>query len=68
MFADETLEIGFADNGAGVAVTVADQTGDEVFACRTRDRIFACTIDFGNSNNISVVEAGAEVLEQCGQA
>ena len=64
MFADQAFEIRLADNLAGVAVAVADEAGDEIFACCTRNWVFAGSKNFCDAHDIGVVEARAEIVEE----
>ena len=51
-----------------MAVAVADQPRHQIIAPGTGDRIFARGINLGDADHIGLVETGAEILEQAGQA
>src|SRR5207302_5597444 len=53
--------------GAGVAVAVRAETGDQRLAVDPRDRRLARRVDIGDQHDIGVVEAGAEAVEQIGE-
>ena len=64
LFAHQAREVGLVDQGAGVAVAVGDQARDQIVAGGAGDRVFARRIDIGDGDDVGLVEAGAEFLEQ----
>ncbi len=68
LFAHEAFEVTFIQYGPRVTVAVADQTFDQIVAAGTLNRVFARSKDLGNGDHIGVVEAGAEIVEQVGEA
>lgn len=63
LFTDKPLQIVLAHYRPRVPVAMPDEPGDEIFARRSRDRIFACRENLSDADYVRIIEAGAKVLE-----